>query len=85
MAVKMRLQFTGWLQYMLPVPVMLVLFFLAGITNLLGGAPVAKLFALVGLLVLALFVFDLITVKFRLVFISAPVKATLSEGNTRSG
>jgi len=63
---KLRLQFTGWLQYMLPAPVMLAFFFVAGIAYLLGVALVAKLFAFAGLLVLTLGIFDLITVKFRL-------------------
>jgi hypothetical protein len=66
--VKMRLQFTGWLQYMLPVPFMLVLFLIAGISRLLGGMQVANGFALLGSLLLLIFTFDLITVKFRLRF-----------------
>jgi len=65
---KMRLQFTGWLQYMLPVPIMLVLFIIAGIACLFGGMQVANGFALLGLLLLMVFIFDLITVKFRLRF-----------------
>jgi len=65
---KMRLQFTGWLQYMLPVPFMLVLFLIAGITNLLGVTQLANGLALLGFLLLAVFTFDLITVKFRLRF-----------------
>jgi nitroreductase len=66
--VKMRLQFTGWLQYMLPVPFMLVLFLIAGISRLLGGTQVANGFAFLGSLLLLIFTFDLITVKFRLRF-----------------
>jgi hypothetical protein len=66
--VKMRLQFTGWLQYMLPVPFMLVLFLIAGISRLLGGMQVANGFAFLGSLLLLIFTFDLITVKFRLRF-----------------
>jgi hypothetical protein len=65
---KMRLQFTGWLQYMLPVPIMLVLFLITGITWLLGGTQVANGFAFLGSLLLVIFIFDLITVKFRLRF-----------------
>ena len=63
---KMRLQFTGWLQYMLPVPFMLGLFIIAGIAGLLGGMQVANGFAFLGSLLLIVFTFDLITVKFRL-------------------
>jgi nitroreductase len=66
--VKMRLQFTGWLQYMLPVPFMLVLFLIAGITHLLGAEQLANGFALLGGLLLLVFTIDLITVKFRLRF-----------------
>ena len=65
---KMRLQFTGWLQYMLPVPLMLALFLIAGITHLLGATQLAKVFAFLGFLLLMVFTFDLVTVKFRLRF-----------------
>lgn len=65
---KMRLQFTGWLQYILPVPFMLVFFLIAGIAHLLGGTQVANGFAILGSLLLIIFTFDLITVKFRLRF-----------------
>jgi hypothetical protein len=65
---KMCLQFTGWLQYMLPLPFMLVLFLIAGITRLLGATQLANGFAFLGLLLLMVFTFDLITVKFRLRF-----------------
>jgi nitroreductase len=66
--VKMRLQFTGWLQYMLPVPFMLLLFLIAGIAHLLGSTHVANIFAFAGLLLLVVFTFDLINMKFRLRF-----------------
>ncbi len=65
---KMRVQFTGWLQYLLPVPLMLLLCLVAGIISLLGGTRVANIFAFMGLLLLVVFIFDLITVKFRLRF-----------------
>ena len=65
---KMRLQFTGWLQYMLPVPITLVLFLIAGITHLFGATQVANGFSFFGFLLLVVFAFDLITVKFRLRF-----------------
>jgi len=63
---KLRLQFTGWLQYVPPLVVTLVIFLIAGIAHLLGGVFVAKGFAFVGYLLLAVEVFDLITVKFRI-------------------
>ncbi len=65
---KMRVQFTGWLQYLLPVPFMLVLFLIAGIASLLGGTRVANIVAFAGLLLLVVFTFDLITTKFQLRF-----------------
>lgn len=63
---KLRLQFTGWLQYVPPLIVTLVIFLIAGIAHLLGGTKIANGFALVGYLLLAVEVFDLITVKFRI-------------------
>jgi len=62
---KLRLQFTGWLQYVPPLAVTLVIFLIAGIIHLLSGTQVASVFALVGYLLLAMEIFDLITVKFR--------------------
>lgn len=63
---KLRLQFTGWLQYIPPLVVTLVVFLIAGIARLLGGTQMANGFAFVGYLLLAVEIFDLITVKFRL-------------------
>ena len=64
--VKLRLQFTGWLQYIPPLVITLVIFFIAGIVHLFGGRQVANGFAFVGYLLLTVEIFDLITVKFRL-------------------
>ena len=64
--VKLRLQFTGWLQYVPPLIVTLLVFLIAGITHMLGGIQVAKGFVFVGYLLLAMEIFDLITVKFCL-------------------
>ena len=63
---KLRLQFTGWLQYVPPLVVTLVIFLIAGIAHLLGGAFVANGFAFIGYLLLIVEVFDLVTVKFRI-------------------
>jgi nitroreductase len=65
---KMRLQFTGWLQYMLPVPFMLVLFLIAGIARLFGAVQMANGFGFLGFLLMVVFIFDLVTVKFRIRF-----------------
>jgi len=62
---KLRLQFTGWLQYVPPLAVTLVIFLIAGIIHLFGGTQIAKGFVYFGYLLLSMEVFDLITVKFR--------------------
>ena len=64
--VKLRLQFTGWLQYVPPALVALAVLAIAGLGQLLGLAPVAGTLALAGAAMLVLEVFDLITVKFRI-------------------
>jgi hypothetical protein len=66
--VKLRLQFTGWLQYIPPAFVTLVVFLVAALIHILGSVQVATLFVLVGSILLAMQVFDLVTVKFRLRF-----------------
>ncbi len=65
---KLRLQFTGWLQYIPPVIVTLVFFLVAALIRLLGNEQVAMPFAFVGFLLLAVSIFDLVTVKYRLRF-----------------
>lgn len=65
---KMRLQFTGWLQYMLPLMLALPIFLVAALFSLLGIKLLANLFLFVGSFLLLMFAFDLITVKFRLRF-----------------
>jgi nitroreductase len=66
--VKLRLQFTGWLQYVPPAIFTLVVFLVAALIRLLGNATVANLFVYIGIVLLAVQVFDLVTVKFRLRF-----------------
>ena len=66
--VKLRLQFTGWLQYILPAIITLVFFLIAGFIRLFGSRQVAGPFILVGTLLSVILIFDLITVKFRLRF-----------------
>ena len=63
---KLRLQFTGWLQYVPPLVVTLVIFLIAGIAHLLGGTQIAKGFVYVGYFLLIVEIFDLITVKFHI-------------------
>ncbi len=63
--VKLRLQFTGWLQYVPPALVALAILAVAGLAQLLLLTAVATALALAGLALLAIEVFDLVTVKFR--------------------
>jgi len=66
--IKMRLQFSGWLQYVLPMPFFFVLLLLSGIFALFGVTVVALIFAgLAGLLLLST-ILDIVTVKFRIRF-----------------
>ncbi len=65
---KMRLQFTGWLQYLLPIVFVLVFFIIAEIANLFDARWLAIPFLALGTLVLIGAIFDLVTVKFRLRF-----------------
>ena len=63
---KMRVQFTGWLQYLLPVPFTFILALLALVSHLLKISFLAKLFGALGGLVAILALFDLLTVKFKI-------------------
>lgn len=64
--VKIRLQFTGWLQYVPPAFVSFLALLLAGIARWLGSRLIALVFALVGGFLFAWVIFDLVTVKFKL-------------------
>lgn len=62
---KLRLQFTGWLQY-LPTAMLALLFCLiAAVTWLLGFARLAYPFTTIGALLLSLTIIDIVTVKFH--------------------
>ena len=63
---KLRLQFSGWLQYLLNFQLSLVFFILAACASLLGSPRLAYSFVLIGLFLLAVLIFDLITVKLQL-------------------
>lgn len=65
---KMRVQFTGWLQYLIPVFPMLLLFLLAGITHLFKISFLVFIFSALGCLLGIIVIFDLVTVKFQLRF-----------------
>jgi nitroreductase len=63
---KMRLQFTGWLQFLIPLPPTIALATLGGLAQLVGLPRVAIAFALGATGLLAIVLFDLVTVKFRI-------------------
>ncbi len=66
--VKLRLQFTGWLQYLMTINVAVAFLVVAGVGWLIGAWPVL-LFWLplaIGLLLLTVAAFDVITVKWGL-------------------
>ena len=63
--VKMRLQFTGWLQYVLPLVVVVPLAMIATIALWVDIRWVALLVGGVAGLVLTIALFDLVTVKFK--------------------
>ncbi len=62
--VKLRLQFTGWLQFMLPLVVALALLVVAGLAALLDAHRAADLVLLLAGLAGALWGFDVLTAKY---------------------
>ena len=65
---KIRLQFTGWLQYLLPIVFVLLFFLIGGIAHLLSARFLSIPFLVLGTLIFIIAIFDLVTVKFRLRF-----------------
>ena len=65
---KLKLQWKGWLQYLIPVPMLLVVWLIWLIVYLLGGGYLGMVFAIIGSLLLAKVLFDIITVKFLIRF-----------------
>ncbi len=63
---KMRLQFTGWLQYLIPVPVVVVLSLFGGIAHLLGVTWLAMALLATSALLFLVVVFDIVTVKWKI-------------------
>lgn len=63
--IKLRLQFTGWLQYLAPLAPALLLLILAGVGALIGVVPLLFVWLplTLGLLLLLMVAFDLITVR----------------------
>ena len=65
---KMRVQFTGWLQYLLPIGLVIVFSLIGGIAHLLNVRILVFPLLLIAALLLLIALFDLITVKYRLRF-----------------
>ena len=63
---KRRLQFTGWLQYIPTAMLALGALFAAVLSGLFGIMSAVYPFGLIGILLLAVLVFDLVTVKYNL-------------------
>ena len=61
--VKLRLQFTGWLQYLMPVPIMLGMYLFCGLLFLVIPL-LATILALLPSLLLTIILFDIITSRF---------------------
>jgi nitroreductase len=65
---KLKLQWTGWLQYLIPLPVILGLFVLGLIVYLFGGLYVAMIISAIGIILLTKVLFDIVTVKLKIRF-----------------
>ena len=65
---KLKLQFTGWLQYLLPIIFVLFFSLIGGIAQLLNIKFLDLVFYALGALFLLIIIFDLITIKYRLRF-----------------
>ena len=63
---KQRLQFTGWLQYLLPVIPIAILLLIAGFFALVGLLQITKVLFYIAIFIFAWFLFDLLTSKFKL-------------------
>jgi nitroreductase len=65
-ATKMQLQFTGWLQYLIPVPITLGLLLVVGLLYLVGLPSVAAVLLWLPLGLIALILFDIVTCRLRI-------------------
>lgn len=66
--IKLKLQWMGWLQYVIPIPIILGILLLALIVFFLGGLYIAYSIALIGMLLSIKVVFDIITIKYKIRF-----------------
>lgn len=65
---KLSLQWSGWLQYVIPIPIILLIVLLALVAFLLNWVYIAYIFSAIALLLSIKVIFDLITVKFKIRF-----------------
>jgi len=63
---KLKLQFTGWLQYIPPAFLGCMSLLIAAISSIWGFSNVTLVFVIMGALLLATVVFDIITLKYNL-------------------
>ena len=62
---KMRLQFTGWLQYLLPLPILFGLLLIAAVGGVLGASWLVWISLVPASLLAAVVVFDVVAIKLR--------------------
>ena len=65
---KLKLQWSGWLQYLIPTPIILVISLFAIIAYIFNGLYFAYIFVIIGIILSAKILFDIITVKFKVRF-----------------
>lgn len=65
---KVRFQFTGWLQYILPLIFVFLFSLISGIAKLFNAKFLAISFLALGIFIFIIALFDLLTVKFHLRF-----------------
>ena len=63
---KLKLQFTGWLQYLLPTVVSIIFLIIGTLFWFLNLSPVTYVFYTLGFVLLTITIFDVLTVKFGL-------------------
>jgi len=67
-ALKLRLQWTAWLQYLILIPAILIIFLLSLIIYLFGGLYLSYAFSSIGILLSIKLLFDIIVVKYNFQF-----------------
>ncbi len=65
---KLKLQWKGWLQYLIPIPILLGLLLIAFIAYLLGAKYLYYGFAILAMLLSIRVIFDIVTVKYKIRF-----------------